>query len=162
MRTPAVTLDGVGRMAMVADRQGFPFYVMRGASPESSTAWGRTAMGKCNWNELSTPDQADANAFYARVFGWTYPDAMPMGAMGDYMFIDAAGQGIGATMGRSDMQPEGWLFYFRVPDIDAAAVAVAVLGGAVHAGPMEVPGGERVIVASDPRGVSFGVVGPGS
>jgi len=67
-------IPNVGRMAMLADPQGIPFYVMRGASDEVSTAWERTGMGKCNWNELATPDQTAANAFYAKVFGWKYPN----------------------------------------------------------------------------------------
>ena len=159
---PAWDIPGIGRLAMVADPQGIPFYIMRGASDASSTAFERTGMGKCNWNELSTPDQAGANAFYASVFGWTYPDKMPMGDMGDYVFIDAAGQTIGATMQTPPQgQPSAWQFYFRAPDIEAAAAKVTAQGGTVHAGPMEVPGGDRIIVASDPHGVMFGVVGPG-
>ncbi|HVF93806.1 MAG TPA: VOC family protein [Sphingomonas sp.] len=154
-------IPGAGRAAMVADPQGIPFYVMRGASDAASTAWDRTGMGKCNWNELSTPDQQGAHAFYAAVFGWSYPDRMSMGEMGDYVFIDAAGETIGATMGRSDGQPTGWQFYFRTPDIESAADRVRAGGGSVHAGPMDVPGGDRVIVASDPHGIGFGVVGPG-
>ena len=159
---PAWDIPGIGRLAMVADPQGIPFYIMRGASDASSTAFERTGMGKCNWNELSTPDQAGANAFYATVFGWTYPDKMPMGDMGDYVFIDAAGQTIGATMQTPPQgQPSAWQFYFRAPDIEAAAAKVTAQGGTVHAGPMEVPGGDRIIVASDPHGAMFGVVGPG-
>ena len=163
---PAWDIPGIGRLAMVADPQGIPFYIMRGASDASSTAFERTGMGKCNWNELSTPDQAGANAFYATVFGWTYPDKMPMGPLGDYVFIQAGDQTIGATMqtippGQPNAQPSAWQFYFRAPDIEAAAAKVTAQGGTVHAGPMEVPGGDRIIVASDPHGVMFGVVGPG-
>lgn len=157
-----IDMEGVGRMAMVADPQGIPFYVMRGASDQESTAWQRDGMGKCNWNELVTPDPDAARAFYADVFGWTYPErmAMPEG-MGDYVFIDAGGETIGATMGTGAGQPPGWTFYFRAPDIDAAAAQVTAMGGTVHAGPMEVPGGDRIIVASDPQGAPFGVAAPG-
>ena len=156
-------LEGVGRMAFVADPQGIPFYIMRGASDDSSTAWDRMGMGKCNWNELSTPDQAGANAFYADVFGWTYPDKMAMGEMGDYWFVQAGDDVIGATMQhRSDGPPPAWRFYFRAPDIDAAKTTAEANGGTVHMGPMEVPGGDRIIVASDPQGTLFGVVGPGN
>ena len=58
--------------------------------------------------------------------------------------------------------PVGWRFYFRAPDIEEAAAKVTRNGGTVHAGPMEVPGGDRIIVASDPHNVMFGVVGPGN
>lgn len=158
---PPFDLPDIGRMAMLADPQGIPFYVMRGASDAASTAYDRKGMGKCNWNELSTPDQVAGNAFYATVFGWTYPDKMAMPGMGDYVFIAAGGETIGATMKQAPDGPRGWQFYFRAPDIEIAADKVKKAGGKVLAGPMEVPGGERIIVASDAHGVVFGVVGPG-
>ncbi|GGE02586.1 glyoxalase [Polymorphobacter glacialis] len=157
---PPWDMPGVGRMAVVADPQGIDFYVMRGASPESSTAFDPAGLGKCSWNELNTSDQAAARDFYAAVFGWTYPDSMPMGEAGDYVFIQAGDQAIGATMtAPTDGPRPDWCFYFRAPDIDAAAAKVTAGGGTVHAGPMEVPGGDRIIVASDPHGAMFGVVG---
>jgi predicted enzyme related to lactoylglutathione lyase len=159
---PAWTLDGIGRMALVRDPQGIPFYVMRGASEGDSTAVDRTGLGKCNWNELTTDDQQGALDFYGEVFGWTYPDRMPMGEMGDYVFIDVAGTRIGAIMQRpKDAPPANWRFYFRSPDVDASAESVKQRGGTVHRGPMEVPGGDRIIVISDPEGADVGVVGPG-
>ncbi|MGY4397468.1 putative enzyme related to lactoylglutathione lyase [Sphingomonas sp. UYAg733] len=159
---PAWDIPDIGRLAMVADPQGIPFYVMRGTSDEGSTAYDRMGMGKCNWNELSTPDQDGANAFYATVFGWTYPDKMEMPGMGDYVFIAVGDQTIGATMSHQpNSPPPAWRFYFRAPDIEVAAQKVKDSGGTVHMGPMEVPGGDRIIVASDPHGAMFGVVGPG-
>lgn len=166
VQMPAFDMAGVGRMALVADPQGVPFYVMRGAVDQPSGAWSRTGMGKCNWNELATPDPDAARAFYAAVSGWTYPERMTMpDGMGDYVFHDvgggAGGERIGASMRNADGQAPGWTFYFRAPDIDAAAAAIVANGGAVHAGPMEVPGGDLIVVASDPEGVGFGVAAPG-
>ncbi|MBR0552565.1 VOC family protein [Stakelama marina] len=159
---PPWTIEGVGRMALVHDPQGLPFYVMRGEPDEQSTAFDPTGMGKCNWNELSTPDQEGAQAFYGDVFGWTFPDTMPMGDMGDYVFVAVGDTTIGATMTAPDSgPPPGWRFYFRAPDIEKAAETVKAKGGTVHHGPAEVPGGDRIIIASDPAGVMFGVVGPG-
>ncbi len=155
-------LPGIGRMAVVADPQGNPFYIMRGASADSSAAFDRMGMGKCSWNELATADQAAGNAFYATVFGWTYPDRMAMpGDMGDYVFAAVGDTTIGATMTGSPGAPTGWRFYFRAPDIEVAAATVAELGGTVLMGPQEVPGGDRIIVAADPQGTVFGVVGSG-
>lgn len=155
---PAITMEGVGRMAMVTDPQGIPFYVMRGVSPEASRAFDYKGVGKCSWNELATPDQAAAHAFYGAVFGWTFPDKMPMGPAGDYVFVHAADQMIGATMPASMGPKPGWNFYFRAKDIDAAAAAVRANGGTLFTEPMEVPGGDWIINASDPAGVRFGVV----
>lgn len=159
---PAFDLAGIGRMAFVHDPQGNPFYVMRGASEASSTAFDRLGMGKCSWNELATSDQAAGNAFYAEVFGWDYPDRMTMpGDLGDYVFLSVGDTAIGATMTAQPGQPAGWRFYFRTPDIDDTAARVARNGGTVMMGPQEVPGGDRIIVATDPHGVMFGAVGPG-
>jgi predicted enzyme related to lactoylglutathione lyase len=154
-------LEGVGRMAFCADSQGNVFYIMRGFSDETSTAFERTGMGKCNWNELVTADQEAGNAFYARVFGWKYPDSMPMPGMGDYVFVEAGGETIGATMNHAGDMPAGWQFYFRVPDIEAAAERFRAHGGTLFIEPMEVPGGDRIIFGIDPAGTPVGVVGPG-
>ena len=151
----------IGRMAMVADPQGNPFYIMRGSSDETSTAYARMGMGKCNWNELATSDQAAGNAFYADVFGWDYPDKMPMGDMGDYVFVSVRDTTIGATMKVQAAGPPGWQFYFRAPDIEMAAAQIKRSGGTVMQEPMEVPGGDRVLVATDPEGLRFGVAAPG-
>lgn len=156
-------LEGVGRMAFAADPQGNVFYVMRGASPESSTAFARGAIGKASWNELVTSDAVAGNAFYADVFGWTYPDKMTMpDEMGDYTFIDCAGQALGATMTAQEGQPTGWQPYFRIADVDAAAETVRASGGTVFMGPMDVPGGERIIFGCDPAGTPVGFVSGGA
>jgi predicted enzyme related to lactoylglutathione lyase len=161
---PAWSIPGIGRMAVVADPQGIPFYIMRGDSDEASTAFDRTDMGKCHWNELVTSDQPSANAFYATLFGWSYPNKMVLpDGRGDYVFIHAGDGEIGATMPRqSPEQPLGWQFYFRAPDIEASAAAVRDGGGTVLLGPHEVPDGDRIIVATDPHGVVFGVVAAGA
>ena len=157
----AFDIPNVGRLAMIADPQGIPLYIMRGASNEESTVFDPSEMGKCNWNELATPDQAAANAFYATVFGWKYPDKLEMPGVGDYVFVAVGDTTVGATMTAPPGAPSGWQFYFRTPDIDAAAERVNRAGGKVHAGPMDVPGGDRVIVASDEHGIPFGVIAPG-
>jgi hypothetical protein len=158
---PAMDLPGVGRMALVADPQGVPFYVMRGEGEQASAAFSVTDAGHCRWNELTTSDPAAALAFYTGHFGWEKGDAMPMGEMGDYQFINHGGEMIGAVMRtQPDGRPPMWSFYFGVPEIDAAAARIGANGGAIHAGPMEIPGGEYAVVASDPQGVMFGIVGP--
>lgn len=154
-------IPGAGRAAFCTDPQGIPFYVMRGSTDGQSTAFDRMGMGKCNWNELTTTDQPDANRFYAAVFGWTYPDKMELPGMGDYIFIQAGEQTIGASMNRpAEAPPANWRFYFRTPDINAAAERVKEKGGTVMMGPHEVPGGDMIIVATAPDGVIFGVVAP--
>ena len=159
VRMPATDMPGVGRFALLADPQGIPFYVMRGAGDDNSTAFDLSGIGKCGWNELLAPDQDAGDAFYRDLFGWAYPGVMPMGPMGEYRFIAVGDTTFGGTMPQHEGSPSpGWRFYFRTPDIGAAATRVAEAGGTVEMGPMEVPGGDRVIVASDPHGVVFGIV----
>jgi predicted enzyme related to lactoylglutathione lyase len=47
--------------------------------------------------------------------------------------------------------------YFRVPDVDAAAERITAAGGRILNGPMEVPGGDRIVNAMDPQGAAFGL-----
>jgi uncharacterized protein len=158
---PPTDIPGVGRFAMLADPQSVMFYVMRGVTDGTSTAFDQSKFGHCNWNELSTGDPAAALAFYKARFGWEKGDAMPMGEMGDYQFITHGDQTIGAVMRRTpDGPPPAWTFYFGVADIDSAAQTVSGNGGTIHYGPAEVPGGVFIIVASDPQGALFGLVGP--
>jgi predicted enzyme related to lactoylglutathione lyase len=158
---PPADLPGVGRMAMIADPQGAPLYVMRGASDQASTSFSPTAAGHCSWNELATDDPAAAIDFHKRLFGWTEGESMPMGEMGDYQMLDHGGRSFGAVMRRMPDAPvSAWTFYFRVPAIDEAAARVGPAGGTVLFGPSEIPGGEFILTGVDPQGAVFALVGP--
>lgn len=155
----------VGRIAMCTDPQGVPFYLMRpvppaGVEEQASDVFTPETPQRANWNELASPDLAASKAFYAKHMGFAFNESMPMGPMGDYCFIDHAGQRLGAIMQRSDERtPARWLTYFGVPSITAAKAAVEAGGGTIVAGPMEVPGGAWIVVALDPQGAGFGLVG---
>jgi predicted enzyme related to lactoylglutathione lyase len=158
---PAMDIPGVGRIAMVADPHGAPFYIMTPAGEGESHAFSkdRPRIGHCAWNELITPDQAASWAFYGEQFGWENPDSMDMGPMGSYQFIGHNGM-LGAMMkGTPEMGPPHWNQYFRVADIDAAVAAIKAGGGSVINGPMEIPGGDYSLNGIDPQGAHFGLVG---
>ncbi len=156
---PAFEVPNVGRIAMVADPQGAPFYVMRGDSEETSHAFSPTGVGHCGWNELATRDQGAALQFYTSQFGWSAGDVMPMGDMGDYQFITHHGVMLGAIMTAAADKLARWRFYFRVADVDAAKRAIEDSGGVVIHGPQEVPGGDRIVIGTDPQGAEFALVG---
>ena len=162
---PTVDIE-VGKIAMVLDPQSIPIYVMRPKPPagkenESSDVFDPAKPQHVRWNELTSPDQAASMKFYHKHFGFEFNNKMPMGEMGDYWFIEHHGQTLGAIMQRhAEGQPALWLFYFGVPSITEAKQAVEANGGTVLRGPMEVPGGDWIIVANDPQGASFGLVGP--
>lgn len=156
----------VGEVAMMQDPMGAPFYLMAPKPPPGqadavSDVFDPLAAQRVRWNELSSADITKAKGFYAKHFGFEYNESMPMGELGDYWFIDANGVRIGAMMQKPMDNPMGiWLFYFGVESVAAAGRAVEASGGKVMMGPHEVPGGDWIIVATDPQGAPFGVVGP--
>ena len=169
---PPTDIPGVGRFAFMADPQGALFYVMRGASDEESHSFSydKPRPGHCAWNELSTSDPEAAKHFYGQRFGWVKDGDMDMGPMGKYEFLRHAGRApegsplgagmIGAVMPKMPQMPvSAWTYYFRVPDIDAAVETIAANGGALIQEPVEIPGGDFSLVAADPQGAAFGLVG---
>ena len=156
----------VGDIAMVADPLGSPFYVMSPIPPPgkpdaSSDVFDTKAAQRVRWNELASPDLSRAKAFYAKHFGFEFNEVMPMGPMGDYCFVDHGGVRLGAIMQKPAESPIAtWLFYFGVESVAAAKRAIEAGGGKVMMGPHEVPGGDWIVVATDPQGAAFGVVGP--
>lgn len=158
---PPMTLPGVGRMAMVADPQGTPFQLF--APEEESRSFqpnDAATPGHFVWNELTARDPDAAIAFYTERFGWRQEGSMPMGPLGDYRFLHAGPTVIGAAMGEVPGGRLGWRFYTMVDDIDAALARVEAAGGRGLQGPDEIPGGSFSLVAADPWGVQFGLVGP--
>lgn len=165
---PPFDIPGAGRAALVADPQGASFYIMRGSSDGTSTAFAPretgTADGHCSWNELMTSDAAGALAFYRTVFGWENPNTMDMGPMGGYHFLHLPGDivlGALAQDQQADQTPK-WNFYFWVSDLDAALERAKTAGGTVTMGPHDVPGGARIFMCTDPQGATFAIVGRGT
>jgi predicted enzyme related to lactoylglutathione lyase len=167
---PASDIPDVGRIAMVADPQGAPFYVMKPIPPAGqqnaqSDVFSPDKQGRVSWNELSTSDPEAARRFYGELFGWTSDDFMPMGDMGEYRFLAHHGTPIGAVFNSSAgapttaEQPPHWRHYIRVPSVSAAAEAVKAGGGTVTMGPHEVPGGDHIVIGIDPQGAEFALVG---
>ncbi|HEU5482668.1 MAG TPA: VOC family protein [Sphingomicrobium sp.] len=153
-----------GRIAMVADPQGNPFYVMNpippaGKEDAESDVFSLTEEQRVSWNELSTPDPVAARRFYGDLFGWSSDDFMDMGEYGEYRFLAHKGATIGAVSGVVSGAPQGWRYYIRVPSIAKAADAVKSNGGTIAMGPMEVPGGDHIIIGRDPQGAEFALVG---
>lgn len=162
---PPTDIPPVGRISMATDPQGVPFYVMTPTPPPgepdlTSDVFDRSAPQRVNWNELTTTDLAAAKAFYAKHFGFEFNESMDMGPMGEYGFIDHHGVRVGGIVqSQSPQQPGGWLFYVGVPSVAAAKIAIEANGGTVMMGPHQVPTGEWIVVAADPAGAVFGVVG---
>ncbi|MEJ8631161.1 hypothetical protein P0F65_17775 [Sphingomonas sp. I4] len=160
---PAWTMVGVGRMALVTDPLGAPFYLMAAESDQPSRAFVEHGTGEATghvvWNERIASDPDRALAFFGRHFGWVHQGGMPMGELGEYRFIADGPVMLGALMDCPPGGTPGWRFYFAVADIDAAAARVTELGGTIEYGPVEIPGGDFSMSAVDPQGARFGLVG---
>lgn len=157
-------IPNVGRIAMVTDPQGAPFYIMKPVPPANdphaqSDVFSPSAEQRVGWNELSTSDPAAARRFYSDQFGWTSEDFMPMGENGEYRFFKRGDVTIGALAGTTDGQPPHWRYYFRVPSILQAKQAAEEKGATIRMGPHEVPTGEWILIGSDPQGAEFALVG---
>ena len=154
-----IDIPGVGRVAMVSDAQGAAFYLIAPTGEDRPPA-PRTTPGHVGWHELYAAHGDTAFDFYARRFGWTQADALDMGPMGTYRIFAVGGEPVGGIMTKPDFLPRPfWLFYFTVGDIDEASRRVTGAGGTIMRGPMEVPGGDWIIQATDPEGAIFALVG---
>jgi len=157
-------VPNVGRIAMVADPQGAPFYIMKPIPPADdpnakSDVFEPNTAQHCRWNELSTSDPVAARRFYGDQFGWTTEQFMPMGEHGEYRFIEQNGVTIGAIAGAMNGQQPHWRYYFGVPSIAKAKEVAEAKGGKILVGPMEVPGGDHIVIGLDPQGAEFALVG---
>lgn len=154
-------IPGVGRFAVLSDPHGAMFMLLQPMGPDQPPVAMGTP-GHVGWHELYAGDERSAFDFYAGQFGWTRGDSMDMGEMGTYQLYYAGGADMaGGIMNKPDNIPAPtWLFYFNVPDIDAAVKRVTDNGGEIMMPPMEVPGGSWVAQARDPQGAMFAVMAP--
>lgn len=163
---PPFDIPNVGRVAMIADPDGAPLYLMtpappQGAEGQESDVFSTDKAQHVRWNELSTSDPDAAIAFYTRHFGWRQEGDLDMGELGKYRFLYRRETMIGAIMPRMQQMPVSlWSYYIGVDDIDRAAEAVRSGGGTILVEPMEIPGGDYSLNALDPQGAAFGLVGP--
>ncbi len=159
VHVPPTDIPGVGRFAIVADPQGAAFGLLKGQG-DGSVAFDQKKTGHGNWHELMSTDPKAGLAFYGKLFGWTASTAMDMGKMGTYQIFAHQGQEIGGMMGLGNAPVPCWIPYFGVDGIDAAITRIEANGGTKHNGPIEVPGGAFIVVAADPQGAHFALVGP--
>ncbi|PSJ40521.1 VOC family protein [Allosphingosinicella deserti] len=151
----------VGRFAAVADPQGAKFMILaplpRDDVPPPKP---RMTPGHTGWHELYAEDGDAIFPFYAEQFGWTEDSVLNMGPMGNYRLFRTSGdEAVGGIMTRQPHIPRPvWNFYFVVDGIDAAAARIGEHGGTVTMGPMPVPDGSFIVMATDPEGVSFALV----
>jgi predicted enzyme related to lactoylglutathione lyase len=155
--SPVIDIPTVGRLQMLKDPQGAAFYIMQ-PTPREERPETPPEVGEASWHELMTTDAAAAMQFYSEVFGWQPSEVMDMGEMGKYHMFNRPVGMIGGMMNTPPQLasvPPNWGIYFRVADLNAAVERIIANGGQILNGPMEVPGGDRIVNAMDPQGAAF-------
>jgi predicted enzyme related to lactoylglutathione lyase len=154
---PPMDIPGAGRYAVIQDPQGVSISIFS-PSGEMPGHDGPPNNGEFSWHELTTSDAKAAFDFYSKLFGWEKTSEFDMGPMGVYQMYGQRGMPYGGMMNRSpEMPPPNWLCYIHVPDARESATTIKHAGGNVIMGPMEVPGGDWITMATDPQGVPFAV-----
>jgi predicted enzyme related to lactoylglutathione lyase len=145
----------VGRFAVLADPQGatIAFYSPANEQPPSHPP----EVGDVSWHELTTTDLDAALRFYQQLAAWEQTGSHDMGPMGTYHMFGREGHTLGGMFKKpEDMPaPSHWTVYIRVPDIQTGAGAVKGNGGQVLMGPHQVPGGDWIVICTDPQGAVF-------
>lgn len=151
-------IPNVGRFAILADPQGAAITAFKG-SQEMSPEHKEPGPGDFSWHELATTDHEAAFDFYTDLFGWEKQEAMDMGEAGVYQMYGLGGNMMGGMYNKTADQPfpSAWLYYITIGDLDAAVGRVKKNGGKIIVEPMEVPGGSRIAVGTDPQGAAFGL-----
>src|ERR1700728_2728635 len=148
---PPFDVMEAGRMAAIQDPQGAHFLLWQ--PNQHLGAQLVNAPGAPSWNELASPDLDASSIFYAALFDWTVEPFE--GSPEPYLTIkngEVTNGGIRTL--NSPGPPPHWLVYFAVDDLDASLAKVAELGGATHAGPIDI-GIARIAVVADPQGAMF-------
>jgi uncharacterized protein len=126
-----------GRMAAMQDPARAIFSICDTPAPSPSDAW---------WLELSTPDVAAAEAFYARLLNWSFDDTAtiraPAGQIGRMRGVEAA---------------PGWSPCLRVADIEEARRRAEAAGARRVGDTQDDPAG-RIAAIVDPQGASLSLL----
>ncbi len=145
----------IGRFSVIADPQGATmslFKPLQGMGPHDTEKHGEFC-----WHELITSDSEAAFSFYHAILGWERLLDHDMGPMGNYLIYGRNGRQLGGMFTKpKDMpMPPAFLYYVEVDDLDGALGRATKMGAKVMNGPMEVPGGARIVQIMDPQGAAF-------
>jgi uncharacterized protein len=155
---PPQDVPTVGQFAVIRDPQGA---VVSLYAPLEDPKKGEPAIGDFSWFELATPDREASLRFYSSLVGWEATALHDMGGGMLYQLVRRPGDAMESvgmyTMLGDQPMPPAWTPYTRVANLDASVAMIQEKGGQVIAGPMEVPGGDRVAVAIDPQGAMFAI-----
>ncbi len=148
-------IPGAGRFAVLCDPTGATIAIYKSEKDEQPSNDDPKA-GEVSWHELMSENFEEAFSFYNQLFGWTKHDDMDMGEAGVYRLYGAGERTLGGMFNKpAEVPMSAWMYYFEVPEIQAAVNTAKTLGGNLLHGPMEVPGGTYIAQMIDPQGGAF-------
>lgn len=115
--------------------------------------------GVPSWVDIGSHDLAAALRFYTELFGWEAQDTGE--ETGHYTIVSKNGKQVAALSTAQDAGPPRWALYVNVDDVDKVAERVAVAGGTIVFGPMDVMDQGRMAVFSDSTGAVVSAWQPG-
>lgn len=156
---PPTDFAPVGRGATLADPTGAVFSIWTSTQGDRADV-PKTPVGDWHWNELMTPDEKKALAFYEGVFGYTH-DRMDMGAQGTY-FLLKKGDAMRGGLMRAPMPdtPPLWMPYVAVADCDATVAKAKGLGAHIIVEATDIPNVGRFSALIDAHGACIGFMKP--
>lgn len=115
------------------------------------------ADGAPTWMDLMSADPEKAQAFYAKLFGWTYDISGP--EFGNYAMAKLRGlyvAGMGGQPPGVEM-PSTWNTYFESSNLDADIAKAIKLGAHPVMPAMEIGDNGKLAMMADPTGAVFGL-----
>ena len=159
VHVPPTEIPNVSRFSVAVDPQMATIALLKWLNGDQQQPAELDAPGRVGWHELLAADWEQAFAFYRELFGWQKA-LTDTGAVGTYQLFSARGATIGGMYTKPAMEPVPfWLYYFNVSDIDVAMKRVKAGGGAILAGPVEVPGNRWIVRCTDPQAAIFALIG---
>ena len=155
---PARTLEGRGRMVVLADPDGAPFGLVKSSSGDPPDF--RAEPGEWIWAVYQSPDAASAAAFYQDLGNY---EVVPGDLVGNAASFDLQADGFARASlveippGRTELRPE-WIYFVRVADVAASTAKAVELGGRVVAAPRPDLLEGRLAVVTDPDGALLGLM----
>ncbi|MBB1245519.1 VOC family protein [Streptomyces durbertensis] len=117
----------------------------------------RPVPGTPCWVSLMACDLRASEEFYGELFGWRFrrgEDELGPHVRAYLDGLDVAGLG---EIRKDHAFPAAWLPYLATDDADETSGLIRDCGGTVGVGPMDSGQGDRVAIAADSAGASFGL-----
>ncbi len=155
---PARTLEGRGRMVVLADPDGAPFGLLNSSSGDPPDF--RAEPGEWIWAVYQSADAGRAAAFYQDLGNYEVVPGDPVGYAASFA-LQAEGFARASLVeippGRTELRPE-WIYFVRVADVAASTGKAVELGGRVIAAPRPDLLDGRLSVVTDPGGALLGLM----